>query len=256
MTEQPFDLTGHVAVVTGANRGIGLGMADALARAGADVAIWGRSEERNEEAREQVARHGGKVLAVRCDVAEEDDVDVAMGRTVAELGRVDSCFANAGIGAGGTRFLDMPLDDVRRVIRVNLEGAFLTFQRAARQMVEQGDGGSLVGIASLAAVEGQARGQHYAASKAGLVAMVRSCAVELGRHGIRANAVLPGWISTEMTEELQQRPAFAEKVIPRVPIRRWGTPDDFGGVAVYLASTASAYHSGDVLVVDGGYRVF
>jgi NAD(P)-dependent dehydrogenase (short-subunit alcohol dehydrogenase family) len=256
MTEQPFDLTGHVAVVTGANRGIGLGMADALARAGADVAIWGRSEERNEEAREQLARHGGKVLAVRCDVAEEDDVDVAMGRTVAELGRVDSCFANAGIGAGGTRFLDMPLDDVRRVIRVNLEGAFLTFQRAARQMVEQGDGGSLVGIASLAAVEGQARGQHYAASKAGLVAMVRSCAVELGRHGIRANAVLPGWISTEMTEELQQRPAFAEKVIPRVPIRRWGTPDDFGGVAVYLASTASAYHSGDVLVVDGGYRVF
>jgi NAD(P)-dependent dehydrogenase (short-subunit alcohol dehydrogenase family) len=100
------------------------------------------------------------------------------------------------------------------------------------------------------------RGQHYAASKAGLVAMVRACAVELARHGIRANAVLPGWISTEMTAGLQQSPAVAEKVIPRVPIRRWGTPDDFGGIAVYLASPASAYHTGDALIVDGGYRVF
>jgi NAD(P)-dependent dehydrogenase (short-subunit alcohol dehydrogenase family) len=253
---KPFDLTGHVAVVTGGTSGIGLGMAEGLARAGADVAVWGRNEERAARAREQLAAHGTRVLAVRCDVSHPDDVEAAFAETVRELGRIDSCFANAGIGPDPAPFLEKTLEDFRRTIAVNLEGAFLTFQGAARQMVAQGEGGSLIGIASLAAVSGQPRGQQYAASKGGLVSMVRSLAIELARHQIRANAILPGWIDTPLGESWSSSPAFLERVLPRVPMRRWGTPEDFAGLAVYLASPESRYHTGDAMVMDGGYRVF
>src|SRR4051812_26193409 len=250
-----FDLSGHVAVVTGGNGGIGLGMADGLARAGADVSIWGRDAERNATARDQLAAHGTRVQALECDVSDPAAVDAAFDAGVSELGGVDSCFAHAGVGSGSTGVVGMSLREVRRVASVNLEGAFLTLQGATRRMVERG-GGSLVGIASLAAVEGQPRGQHYAASKGGLVSMIRACAVELARFGIRANAILPGWIETRMTEGFLHAPPVIERVLPRVPLRRWGQPDDFAGLAVYLASPASAYHSGDALIVDGGYRVF
>jgi NAD(P)-dependent dehydrogenase (short-subunit alcohol dehydrogenase family) len=249
-----LDLSGHVAVVTGGNSGIGRGIADGLAAAGADVAIWGRTAERNAQAREDVARHGTRVVDIVCDVADPDAVDAALERSVGALGRVDSCFACAGGTDLGPTFLDMTLADFRRVVAVNLEGAFLTFQRVARHMVGRGGGGSLVGISSLAAVEGMARGQHYAAAKAGLVALTRSLAVELARHRIRANAILPGWIETPATE----RPftTLGDRILPRVPQRRWGTPADFAGAAVYLASPASSYHTGDALVIDGGYRIF
>jgi len=250
-----FDLTGHVAVVTGGNGGIGLGMAEGLAKAGADVAIWGRTAERNAAARERLEAHGRRVLALEVDVADGAQVDDAFARTVEKLGRLDSCFANAGVGSGATPFLEMSLDEFRRVTSVNLEGAFLTLQGAARHMADNG-GGSLVGVASLAALEGQPRGQHYGASKGGRVAMTRACAVELARFGIRANAILPGWIETRMTEGFLEAEPVVDRVLRRVPARRWGQPDDFAGLAVYLASPASAYHSGDAIVVDGGYRVF
>jgi NAD(P)-dependent dehydrogenase (short-subunit alcohol dehydrogenase family) len=251
-----WDLTGHVALVTGGNSGIGLGMAGGLARAGADVAIWGRRAERNEEAAAQLREHGTRVHAVVCDVSDPDEVDAAFADTLDALGRIDSCFANAGVGSGGTPFIEMDLDEFRRVTRVNLEGAFLTLRGAARHMVERGGGGSLVGVSSLAAVEGQQRGQHYAASKGGLLSMIRACAVELARHGIRANAILPGWIETPMTAGWTDAPKVVDRVLSRVPARRWGTPEDFAGAAVYLASPLSRYHSGDELIVDGGYRVF
>jgi NAD(P)-dependent dehydrogenase (short-subunit alcohol dehydrogenase family) len=251
-----FSLENHVALVTGGNSGIGLGMAAGLARAGADVAIWGRRAERNEEAAEQLRAHGTRVHAVVCDVADPGEVDAAFADTLDALGRIDSCFANAGVGSGGVPFLEMDLDEFRRVTRVNLEGAFLVLQGAARHMVERGGGGSLVGVSSLAAVEGQQRGQHYAASKGGLLSMIRACAVELARHRIRANAILPGWIETPMTAGFTDNPKVMERVLPRVPLRRWGTPDDFAGAAVYLASPLSEYHTGDELIVDGGYRVF
>ena len=123
-------------------------------------------------------------------------------------------------------------------------------------MVERGGGGSLVGTASIAAIEGAARNQHYAASKGGLVSMIRALAVELARHGIRANAILPGWIETDMTARSVADERFRAAVLPRIPMRRWGRGADFGGVAVYLMSDASAYHTGDTLVVDGGYSLF
>jgi NAD(P)-dependent dehydrogenase (short-subunit alcohol dehydrogenase family) len=249
-----LDLAGHVAVVTGGNSGIGAGIAAGLAEAGADVAIWGRTAERNAEVRDELSGLGTRVVDVVCDVTDTASVDGAFARTLEALGRIDSCFANAGGGELHDAFVDMTLEDFRRIIAVNLEGAFLTFQGAARHMVERGGGGSLVGISSLAAVEGMARGQHYAAAKAGLIAITRSLAVELARHGIRANCILPGWIETPATQ--RQFATIGDRVLKRIPDRRWGRPADFAGAAVYLASPASAYHTGDELVIDGGYRVF
>jgi NAD(P)-dependent dehydrogenase (short-subunit alcohol dehydrogenase family) len=249
-----FDLAGHVAVVTGGNSGIGLGIAHGLARAGADVAIWGRRADRNAQAREVLSRHGTRIVDVACDVTDPGSVSGAFAHTIDALGRIDSCFANAGGGDLGPSFVDMTLDDFRRIVAVNLEGAFLTFQGATRHMIERGGGGSLVGISSLAAVEGMARGQHYAAAKAGLIAITRSLAVELARHRIRANAILPGWIETPATQSGFGK--LGDRILKRIPERRWGQPSDFEGAAVYLAGPASEYHTGDEFVIDGGYRVF
>ncbi len=252
-----FDLSGHVALVTGGNSGIGLGIADALASAGADVCILGRRAERNEEAASELRRrHCGLVLALECDVADPEAVEAAVARAAEELGGLDSCFAAAGVMSGGERFVDLPATEVRRVLGVNLDGLIFTFQSAARQMIAGGRGGSLVGISSISADFGTARGQHYAASKAGVLAVVRGCAVELARHRIRANAILPGWTRTPMAEDIITAAPFEAKVLPRVPARRWGEPSDFAGAALYLASSFSEYHTGDTLTIDGGYSVF
>jgi NAD(P)-dependent dehydrogenase (short-subunit alcohol dehydrogenase family) len=256
MASSLFDLTGHVALVTGGNSGIGLGMAEALAQHGANVAIWGTNPTKNAAAAEQLAGHGTQIVALRCDVGDEDAVERSFAATVEALGHVDSCFANAGVGGAAKSFLEMTADEWRRVTRVNLDGCFFTCRAAVRHMVERGHGGSVVVTTSGSALQGQARGQNYGASKAGVIAMMRAIAVEHARHGIRANAILPGWIETAMTEPAFGWDRFVEKVLPRVPLRRWGEPDDFGGVAVYLASNASRYHTGDVLVLDGGYSIF
>ena len=253
----PFDLTGKVALVTGGNSGIGLGMARMLAEAGADIAIWGTNAAKNEAARAALTATGRRVLALTCDVGDEAAVDAAFARTVAELGRVDGCFANAGVSGRGQRsFLDMATEEWNRVLRVNLHGAFYTFRAAARHMVERGGGGVLVGTASLAAIEAAPRSEHYAATKGGMISMVRALAVEFARHRIRAHAILPGWIETDMTANAVGNPKFAANVLPRIPMRRWGTGGDFGGIAVYLMSDASAYHTGDSFVIDGGYSLF
>jgi NAD(P)-dependent dehydrogenase (short-subunit alcohol dehydrogenase family) len=254
---QPFDLSGRVALVTGGNSGIGLGMAQALAEAGADIAIWGTDPQKNATAQAELERTGRHVLALRCDVGDEQAVEVAFAETLRVLGRVDGCFANAGVsGRGVASFLEMSGAEWDRVLRVNLNGAFHTFRAAARHMVERGDGGVLVGTASLAAVEAAPRSEHYAASKGGMISMVRALAVELARHRIRAHAILPGWIETDMTANAIGNPKFHASVMPRIPMRRWGTGNDFGGIAVYLMSDAAAYHTGDSFVIDGGYSLF
>ena len=257
MAYQPFDLTGKVALVTGGNSGIGLGMARAIAEAGADVAIWGTNAEKNARAREALADTGRRVLSLECDVGDEAAVDACFQRTLDELGRVDGCFANAGIGGGrATPFAEYSTETWRRVLRVNLDGAMFTFRAAARHMMARGGGGALVGTASLAAIEGAARNEHYAATKGGLVSMIRSLWVELARYGICANSVLPGWIETDMTAKSIAIGKFAGNVMPRIPMRRWGKGADFGGIAVYLMSDAAAYHTGDSFVIDGGYSLF
>jgi NAD(P)-dependent dehydrogenase (short-subunit alcohol dehydrogenase family) len=257
----PFDLTGKVAIVTGGNSGIGLGMAAALVDAGCAVHVWGRNAAKNERALAQLRAKGGRAEAAQCDVSDPRSVDAAMAETLARFGRVDGCFANAGMGGGGRRsFIERPLTEWRELLATNLDGAFLTLQAAARHMVERagrGDaGGRLVVTSSIASVFGTARNEHYAASKSALNALTRALAVELARHGITANAILPGWIKSEMTEGLMNTDKFVNAVMPRIPMRRFGEPEDFGGIAVYLMSKASSYHTGDLFMIDGGYALF
>lgn len=255
----PFDLSGHGAVITGGNGGIGLGMARALLASGAKVAIWGSNPDKTERARAQLADECGepsRVFAFVCDVGDEAQVDNTFAASVAALGRVDSCFANAGISSKGTVITEMSLEEFRRVQRINVDGVFLTFRAAARHMAAHGQGGSLVATASTAAVEGAARNSHYGASKGAVTAMVRALAVELARHKIRANSILPGWIVTDMTQKSVNNEKFISAVMPRIPARRWGEIDDFGGIAVYLASTASGYTTGEQFIIDGGYTKF
>jgi hypothetical protein len=232
-------------------------MARAMAAAGADIAIWGTNPEKNAAAKAELESTGRRVLALACEVGNEAAVEAAMAETLSVLGRVDGCFANAGVsGRGSSSFLALSADEWHRVLAVNLDGAFYTLRAAARHMVQRGGGGALVGTASLAAIEGAARNEHYAATKGGLISMLRALAVEFARHGIRANAILPGWIETNMTAGAIGNEKFAGNVLPRIPMRRWGTGDDFGGIAVYLMSEASRYHTGDTFLIDGGYALY
>ncbi|MGP0058134.1 MAG: SDR family NAD(P)-dependent oxidoreductase [Beijerinckiaceae bacterium] len=256
-----FDLSNRVAVVTGGNSGIGLGIAEALAQHGCAISIWARNAEKNAAAAAKIRSHGARVHTQICDVARREETEAATRATLAAFGRIDGGFANAGIAGGGrTPFIERTDEDWRRVLTVNLDGVFHTFQPLVRHMVERaarGDAfGRLVATSSLASLFGTARNEHYAASKAAVNSLVQAVAVEHARHAITANAILPGWIDTEMTEGLQANERFMANVMPRIPVRRFGRASDFGGIAVYLMSQASAYHTADCLVIDGGYSAF
>ena len=250
-----FDLTGKVALVTGGNGGIGLGFAEGLAEHGAGVCIWGTNEEKNAAAKAKLEAYGGQVAALRCDVSREDEVVAAFAETVDRFGRVDSCFANAGVGGGGAQFDAMTADEWHRVFKVNMDGVMFTFREAVKHMKQIG-GGSLVVTSSGTARFGAAGSEHYSATKAGVIALIQSLAVGQARYGIRANAIIPGWIETAMTERAFQTEAFQTKVIRRIPQRRWGQPADFRGIAVYFASDESGYHTGDTIAIDGGVSHF
>lgn len=247
-----FDLEGKGVLVTGGNNGIGLGMADAVAEAGASVAIWGRNEARNAEAVERISRHGGSVMSFAVDVANEAQVAEAFAGTIEALGTVDAVFANAGVGSVGTRFEEMTAEEWRYIFGVNMEGVFFTFREAVKHMKPRGSG-SLVVTSSLTGDLGMPRGEHYAATKAGVRAMIRGLAVEYGKYGIRANAISPGWVVTGMTDSFIESEPFSTAMIQRTPTGRFGQPDDFRGIAVYLASDASAWHTGDTITIDGGF---
>ena len=257
---QPFNLEGRVALITGGNGGIGLGMALGLAQSGAQVSIWGTNPKKNAKALEAIEATGVKASALVCDVSDEAQVNNCFAQTLETHGRVDGCFANAGIGGRGTGFDDMTREEWDRIISVNQSGVFYTFRAAARHMrerAEQGDAfGRLVGTASLAAISGQARGEHYASTKGGLVSMIKALAVEYARYGVTAHTILPGWIETEMTEGAFSNDKFVDNVSKRIPMRRWGQPDDFSALAIYIMSTASGYHTTETFLVDGGYFHF
>lgn len=255
MAFEAFNLAGRTAVVTGGNSGIGLGMARGLLEAGARVVIWGSNPEKTSRAAAQLAVHG-EIHTVLCDVGDEPAVEAAFAQSVRLLGSVDACFANAGVSSFSAPLTGMSYDEFRRVMRINLDGVFFTFRAAARHMTGRASGGSLVVTASTAAIEGAARNSHYGASKGAVTSYVRALAVELARHRIRVNAILPGWIESEMTAGMFGEDKFAAAVLPRIPLRRWGTPADFAGAAVFLASDASAYMTGADLLIDGGYTKF
>jgi NAD(P)-dependent dehydrogenase (short-subunit alcohol dehydrogenase family) len=231
-------------------------MAAGLAKSGSAVAVWGTNAEKNANAVEQIRTLGVDADSFICDVGEEAQVEAAFAATLERFGRIDSCFANSGISGKSSSFLEMTSDEWHKVLRVNLDGVFYTLRGAARHMVARGGGGALVVTASLAAIQGQARGQHYAATKGGVIAMMRACAIEFARYGITSNAILPGWVETDMTQRLFAYDRFADSVMPRMPFRRWGTPADFGPIATYLASPTTRWHTGEVHLIDGGYSIF
>lgn len=259
MAYQPFDLSGKVALVTGGNGGIGLGMAEALAEAGASVVIWGMNPAKNAAAKARLEATGQRIAAEVVDVSDEAAVIAAMGKAVEDFGRIDTVVANAGVG-GGAPFAEFPAEQWRKVMAVNLDGVFFTLREACKHMksrAEAGDpGGSLIAISSTSAIHGAARNQAYGAAKGAVCSLVRATAVEFARYGVRCNAVLPGWTVSEMTESAQANEKFNRQVISRVPFRQWMEPRDFGGIAVYLASDAARFHTGDSIVLDGGYTIY
>jgi NAD(P)-dependent dehydrogenase (short-subunit alcohol dehydrogenase family) len=256
----PLDLNAKVAVVTGGNRGIGLGIAQGLASAGCSVAIWGRDEAQNRKAVEQCSLLGSEVAAFHCDVLVEASVQEAMASTLTRFGRVDGLFANAGIGGGDrTPFLEQTDDDWQRMLSVNLLGVKHASTAALRHMVDRArrgePGGRVVVTASTSAILGAPFNQHYAATKAGLVALTRAIAVEFGRHGVTANALMPGFVQTEMIGELMNNEKFMDIVQARLPSRRFGEARDFAGIAIYLMSDLSSHHTGDAFTIDGGFSI-
>ncbi len=251
----PFDLRGRVAVVTGGNRGIGLGIASALASAGASISIWARDEATMAEAVEDLSARGERAHSIRCDVSSEEEVVEAARRTIEHFGRVDIGIANAGYGRPADA-LNLDLDRFHRLLATNLDGVFLVFRELGRHMSERDGGGKLVAISSISAQSGTPLQPHYAASKGAVESLVRAYAVKLARHDVQVNAIRPGWIVTDATAPAVENEEFSELVVKRIPARRWGTVDDLGGLAVYLASDASRYHTGDVIRVDGGYAIF
>lgn len=249
------DLSGQVAVVTGGNGGIGLGFAEGCARAGAAVAVWARNADKSAAAVEKLQGHGVDAVAVSCDVADEASVASAVAETVDRLGRIDICVANAGT-SGPAGFLDISLEEWRRMMSINLDGAFLTIRDCARQMVEQGEGGAVVAVSSTSAIHGAAANAHYGTSKTALLGLVRAGAVALARHKIRVNAVLPGWTRTELAEGGYQNERFRDVTTARTPVRRWATSDDYVALAAYLCDKSVDWHTGDSIVADGGYTIF
>ncbi len=249
------DLTGLVVLVTGGNGGIGLAAARGCAEAGADIAIWGRRADKNAEAAAALASTGCRTFTAVCDVADEEQVVASFAASVEALGKVDTVVANAGIG-GMAPITDLTLEEWRRVTAVNLDGAFLTLREGARHLIERGEGGALVVVSSTASIFGAPRQPHYAASKAGALGLMRSLAVELARHRIRVNALLPGWTATDMLAPAEGNQRFVDATVSRTPVRRWADPAEMTAAMVYLADPTLTFHTGDELRVDGGYSIF
>ena len=245
-------LAGKVALVTGASRGIGASIATALAEAGADVALAGRDEAALAESAAHVAAGGTRLEVLRADISEAAACERLVSETVESLGRID-ILVNA---AGGTRrgpALEMTEADWDAVQDMNLKAAFFLSQAAARRMVERGQGGTIINVASLNSAVGNAWAASYAASKGGIAALTRSLALEWVGAGIRVNGIGPGMIRTEMTGPLVDDPERYDALLAHIPMGRFGNPDELGGAAVFLASPASSYLTGQIIYVDGGY---
>lgn len=255
MAKGLFDLSGKVALVTGGNSGLGLGFARGIAKQGGALAIWGRSADKNAAAKKELEALGARVQARQVEVSAEQEVVAGYEALLGEFGRVDCVIANAGPPPSKNSVFDIKTEDYHAFLGVAMHGAFFTLREGARHMVQRAEagepGGSLIFCGSLSMFKGLPGKQDYAGAKSAMGAMVRCMAVEFGKYGIRANTIAPGYIKTGMTgpgEELSQLDKyFASKT----PIPRPGYPADFEGIAAYLASDASAFHTGDTIIIDG-----
>jgi 2-deoxy-D-gluconate 3-dehydrogenase len=254
MTSGLFDLGGKVAIVTGGNGGIGLGMARGLADAGADIAIVGRNEAKSDAAVDDIRQRGAKAISVVADVTDKPAVEAMAELVARELGRIDILVNNAGINIRKPPHA-LSLEEWDRVIRTNLTSAFLCSQAVYPAMKAAG-GGKIINIGSMMSIFGASFAPAYAASKGGIVQFTRSCAVAWAADNIQANAVLPGWIDTDLTRHARQEiDGLHDKVLARTPAARWGASADFAGIAVFLASRASDFVTGTAIPVDGGFSM-
>ncbi|MGE0497680.1 MAG: SDR family NAD(P)-dependent oxidoreductase [Ramlibacter sp.] len=249
-----FNLDGKVALVTGGNGGIGLAMATGLARAGAAVVIAGRNAAKSARAVEQLRAAGAQADALQADVSDEASVTALMAACVARHGRLNVLINNAGTTV---RKLpqDLSLEEWRHVMDTNLTSAFVC-ARAAWPHLKKAGGGKVINIGSMLSIFGAPYASAYGASKGGIVQLTRSLAAAWAGDGIQVNAVLPGWIDTELTQGAREQvQGLYERVLARTPAGRWGQPDDLAGIAVFLASSASDFVTGTAIPVDGGYSI-
>ena len=248
----PFDLSGKVAIVTGGNGGIGLGMARGLANAGARVAVAARNREKSNSAVRELQALGADAIAVAVDVTDDSSVESMVRETAARWGRLDILVNNAGINIRKPAD-ELALDEWRKVLDTNLTSAFLCARGAYPEMKRAG-GGKIINIGSMLSIFGASFAPVYGASKGGVVQLTKSLAVAWAKDNIQVNAVLPGWIDTDLTRRARRDiPGLEERVLARTPAGRWGAIDDCGGIAVFLASRASDFLTGAAIPLDGGW---
>ncbi|HSE79926.1 MAG TPA: glucose 1-dehydrogenase [Alphaproteobacteria bacterium] len=249
-----FDLSGRVAVVTGGNGGIGLGMARGLAAAGAAVVVAARNAEKGAAAVAELAHRGANAAFLAVDVADQKSARAMVAQTAERFGRLDILINNAGINVRKPPE-DYAAEEWRDIIDINLKGAFFCAQAAYPEMRRAG-GGKIINIGSMTSIFGVPFAAPYAASKGGIVQLTRALATAWAKDNIQVNAVLPGWIDTDLTKKARQQvDGLQERVVARTPAGRWGAPDDFAGIAVFLAASASDFITGVAIPVDGGYSI-
>jgi NAD(P)-dependent dehydrogenase (short-subunit alcohol dehydrogenase family) len=246
-----FDLTGKVAIVTGTSRGLGQYLGRALAKAGADLVIASRDISRLADFRKEIESLGRKALPVKLDVCCEQDIREMVQTVMAEYGRIDILVNNAGLNIRGPS-TEFGWDDWDTVLRTNLKGSFFCSQAVAQEMIRHG-GGRIINIGSCTCVFGMEGIAPYTASRGGILAMTRSLAAEWGRHGITVNVLAPGWFKTAQNKVLYDNTKWVEYIVGRIPLGRPGQPNDLDGTVIFLASDASAYITGQILLVDGGF---
>ena len=254
MTTKLFDLTGKVAIVTGGNGGIGLGMARGLADAGAAIAVVGRNPAKSKQAAADLSGRGVKAISIEADVTDKAAVAAMAERVTDELGRIDILVNNAGINIRKPPH-QLELAEWDSVISTNLTSAFLC-SKAVHPAMKKAGGGKIINIGSMMSIFGASFAPAYAASKGGIVQFTRACASAWAADNIQANAILPGWIDTDLTRRARQEvDGLNERVLARTPAARWGAIGDFAGIAVFLASSASDFVTGAAIPVDGGFSI-
>jgi NAD(P)-dependent dehydrogenase (short-subunit alcohol dehydrogenase family) len=246
-----FDLTGRKALVTGASRGIGQVIAVALAGAGADVALLARTGDGLAETAEQIDALGRRAVILPADVTDQESVAATVAAAIEQLGWLDIVVNNAGGSSFMVPFLDLRLSGWDKLIQLNLSSAMYVCHAAGPHLIERGTG-SVINVASVAGVSAAPFLSPYGAAKAGLVSLTKSLAVEWAAQGVRVNALCPGWTATELNRNLWEDETAGPATVASVPMRRWARPEEMAGPAVFLASEASSYMTGQVLVIDGG----
>jgi 2-deoxy-D-gluconate 3-dehydrogenase len=246
-----FDLTGKKAIVTGSSRGIGRGLAEALLDAGASVVVNGTSQQVFTTADELAANAPGRVFPIKADLSQRPEVQSLFDESLEKLGGLDILFVNHGIQRRRNAD-EFPLEDWDNILEVNLTSVFMLDQLAGQHMLANG-GGKIINLASVISFIGGMRIPAYAAAKGGVAQLTKAFSNEWAGRGVTVNAIVPGYIHTDMTDDLVHDPGFGASLLERIPMGRWGTPDDLKGIAIFLASAASDYVSGAVIPVDGGF---